>query len=546
MGRTTYKTAPKAGLYTRLSVDDGITDRESNSITSQKQMLMQYAQYHGIEVAETYVDDGYSGTNYDRPAFRQLIEDIQDGEVSTLITKDLSRLGRNYLETGTYIEVFFPNHNVRYIAINDGVDSIDNAQMDITPFRNIINEMYAKDTSRKIKSALHARRMQGKYMATTAPFGYQKDEKDHNHLVIDEVTAPVVELIFSIAEEGVGLHTICNRLRKAKVIKPSFYKKEMFERYTDEEKMYDWDTAYVSKILHDPVYAGNLTVAERPTKTMRSKKRQYIPYAEREVIYGTHEPIIEQSRWNTVQKILESRPPVIGESSSGYDNIFRGIIKCADCGSAMLAKVEQKRKRNNVLDKTFYCCTKYRKFGKEGCSSHTIEARTVHEVVLADIQKHAGQALTDRKAMVTEIAERLNLQISADKEQQKKELRQCKQRVSEIENLYAKLYEDLTRELLTEKRFQMLSARFDSEQEELTAKIKELEKSAIADKEQLSSIEQFAEQISGYAGITELNFKIINQLIEKILVSEPVEVDGQKIQRLTIHYKFIGALETLE
>ena len=532
-------------LYCRLSKDDG-TNNESMSISTQKTMLKDYAKRNGFLNCQFYVDDGYSGTNYDRPAFRQLIEDIQDGEVSTLITKDLSRLGRNYLETGTYIEVFFPNHNVRYIAINDGVDSIDNAQMDITPFRNIINEMYAKDTSRKIKSALHARRMQGKYMATTAPFGYQKDEKDHNHLVIDEVTAPVVELIFSIAEEGVGLHTICNRLRKAKVLKPSFYKKELFERFMDEEKMYDWDTAYVSQILHNPVYAGNLTVADKPTKTMHSKKRQYIPFAEREVIYGTHEPIIEQNRWNNVQKILESRPPVIGESSSGYDNIFRGIIKCADCGSAMLAKVEQKRKRNNVLDKTFYCCTKYRKFGKEGCSSHTIEARTVHEVVLADIQKHAGQALTDRKAMVTEIAERLNLQMSADREQQKKELRQCKQRVSEIENLYAKLYEDLTRELLTEKRFQMLSARFDSEQEELTAKIKELEKSAIADKEQLSSIEQFAEQISGYAGITELNFKIINQLIEKILVSEPVEVDGQKIQRLTIHYKFIGALETLE
>ena len=532
-------------LYCRLSKDDG-TNNESMSISTQKTMLKDYAKRNGFLNCQFYVDDGYSGTNYDRPAFRQLIEDIQDGEVSTLITKDLSRLGRNYLETGTYIEVFFPNHNVRYIAINDGVDSIDNAQMDITPFRNIINEMYAKDTSRKIKSALHARKMQGKYMATTAPFGYQKDEKDHNHLVIDEVTAPVVELIFSIAEEGVGLHTICNRLRKAKVMKPSFYKKELFERFMDEEKMYDWDTAYVSQILHNPVYAGNLTVADKPTKTMRSKKRQYIPYAEREIIYGTHEPIIEQSRWNTVQKILQSRPPVIGESSSGYDNIFRGVIKCADCGSAMLAKVEQKRKRNNVLDKTFYCCTKYRKFGKEGCSSHTIEARTVHEVVLADIQKHAGQALTDRKAMVTEIAERLNLQMSADREQQKKELRQCKQRVSEIENLYAKLYEDLTRELLTEKRFQMLSARYDSEQEELTAKIKELEKSAIADKEQLSSIEQFAEQISGYAGITELNFKIINQLIEKILVSEPVEVDGQKIQRLTIHYKFIGALETLE
>ncbi|NBH19735.1 DUF4368 domain-containing protein [Clostridiaceae bacterium] len=545
MGRTTYKTAPKGGLYTRLSVDDGITDRESNSITSQKQMLMQYAQYHGIEVVETYVDDGWSGTNFERPDFKRMIEDIESGKINTVITKDLSRLGRDYLQTGYYTEVYFPGKKVRYIAISDGIDTATGYN-EMAPFKNLFNEMYAKDTSRKIKSALHARRMQGKYMATTAPFGYQKDEKDHNHLVIDEVTAPIVELIFSIAEEGVGLHTICNRLRKAEVLKPSFYKKELFERFMDEEKMYDWDTAYVSQILHNPVYAGNLTVADKPTKTMRSKKRQYIPFAEREVIYGTHEPIIEQNRWNNVQKILQSRPPVIGESSSGYDNIFRGTIKCADCGSAMLAKVEQKRKRNNVLDKTFYCCTKYRKFGKDGCSSHNIEARTVHEVVLADIQKHAGQALTDRKAMVTEIAERLNLQMSADREQQKKELRQCKQRVSEIENLYAKLYEDLTRELLTEKRFQMLSARYDSEQEELTAKIKELEKSAIADKEQLSSIEQFAEQISGYAGITELNFKIINQLIEKILVSEPVEVDGQKIQRLTIHYKFIGALETLE
>ena len=153
--------------------------------------------------------------------------------------------------------------------------------------------MYAKDTSRKIKSALHARKIQGKYMATTAPFGYQKDEKDHNHLVIDEVTAPIVELIFSIAEEGVGLHTICNRLRKAEVLKPSFYKKELFERFMDEEKMYDWDTAYVSQILHNPVYAGNLTVADKPTKTMRSKKRQYIPYAEREIIYGTHAYMID-------------------------------------------------------------------------------------------------------------------------------------------------------------------------------------------------------------------------------------------------------------
>ena len=531
-------------LYCRLSRDDDLQG-ESNSITHQKAILLNYAESNHFPNPQFYVDDGYSGTNFERPDFKRMIEDIEDGAVRTVIVKDMSRFGREYLKVGMYTEILFPERSIRFIAINDGVDS-EKGDNEFTPFRNIINEMYAKDTSRKIKSALRTRRLQGKYMATTPPFGYRKDENDHNHLVIDEVTAPVVELIFSIAEEGVGLHTICNRLRQAKVMKPSFYKNELFERFNDEEKMYDWDTAYVSKILHNPVYAGNLTVAERPTKTMRSKKREYIPFAEREIVYGTHEPIIEQSRWDNVQKIMAERPPIIGDSTNGYDNIFRGIIKCADCGSAMLAKVENKRKRNNVLDKTFYCCTKYRKFGKKACSAHNIEARTVHEVVLSDIQRHAGQALADRKAMVTEIAERLNVQLSSDREQQKKELRQYKQRVSEIENLYAKLYEDMTRKLITEKRFQMLSARYDSEQEELSAKIKELEKSAIADREQLSSIEQFAEQISGYAGITELNYKIVHQLIDKILISEPVEINGEKIQRLTIHYKFIGALETLE
>jgi DNA invertase Pin-like site-specific DNA recombinase len=531
-------------LYCRLSKDDG-TSNESMSISTQKTMLKEYADRNNFRNCQYYIDDGYSGTNYDRPAFKQLIEDICDGEVSTLITKDLSRLGRNYLETGTYIEVFFPDHNVRYIAINDGVDSIDNMQMDITPFRNIINEMYAKDTSRKIKSALYTRKKQGKYVASLAPFGYKKDEKDHNRLVIDEETAPVVELIYSKAEEGEGIHRICKHLRNAKIARPCYYRKETFERYYDEEKVYDWDTAYVSHILHSPVYAGNLAFMGKPTNTLHSKKRKYIPYAEREVVYGTHEPIIEQSRWDNVQKVIAQRQRV-SQCESGYDNIFRGLVKCADCGSAMLAKVEPKRKRNNVIDKTFYCCTKYRKFGKTACSSHNIEARMLYETVLADIQKHARHALKNRKQMVKDISEQLNIQLSADREQQKKELRKCRNRVSEIEDMYTKLYEDMTRGLITEKRFQMMSARYDSEQEELSAKIKELEKSAIADNEQLHSIEEFAEQISGYAGIKELNFKILNQLIDKILISQPVEINGEKIQRLTIHYKFVGAVETLE
>ena len=267
-------------LYCRLSKDDG-SNSESLSIRTQKAMLMEYATRNGFGNCQYYVDDGYSGTNSDRPAFQELLDDIREGKVATVITKDQSRLGRNHIETGTYMEIFFPEHGVRYIAINDGYDSNEQSQMDIAPFRNIINEMYAKDTSRKIKSALRTRKKSGKYISSGAPFGYQKDPADHNHLVIDPNTAPVVEYIYSMAEEGLGLHRIAKRLHDEKVLKPCYYKKEMFGRFIDDEKMYDWDSAYISQVLHSPVYAGHIIYEAKPTVSMKSKKRRYIPFEER-------------------------------------------------------------------------------------------------------------------------------------------------------------------------------------------------------------------------------------------------------------------------
>lgn len=293
-------------LYCRLSKDDG-SNSESLSIRTQKSMLMEYATRNGFGNCQYYVDDGYSGTNSDRPAFQELLDDIREGKVATVITKDQSRLGRNHIETGTYMEIFFPEHGVRYIAINDGYDSNEQSQMDIAPFRNIINEMYAKDTSRKIKSALRTRKKSGKYISSGAPFGYQKDPADHNHLVIDPNTAPVVEYIYSMAEEGLGLHRIAKRLHDEKVLKPCYYKKEMFGRFIDDEKMYDWDSAYISQVLHSPVYAGHIIYEAKPTVSMKSKKRRYIPFEERAIVPNTHEAIIPQDRWENVQRILYSR-----------------------------------------------------------------------------------------------------------------------------------------------------------------------------------------------------------------------------------------------
>ena len=278
-------------LYCRLSKDDG-SNSESLSIRTQKAMLMEYATRNGFGNCQYYVDDGYSGTNSDRPAFQELLDDIREGKVATVITKDQSRLGRNPIETG-------------------------------------------------------------KYISSGAPFGYQKDPADHNHLVIDPNTAPVVEYIYSMAEEGLGLHRIAKRLHDEKVLKPCYYKKEMFGRFIDDEKMYDWDSAYISQVLHSPVYAGHIIYEAKPTVSMKSKKRRYIPFEERAIVPNTHEAIIPQDRWENVQRILYSRSSSFMCDKTDYDNIFKGIVRCADCGRTMLVKVEHRRKRNSVLDQTF-------------------------------------------------------------------------------------------------------------------------------------------------------------------------------------------------
>ena len=448
------KDKKATALYCRLSKDDG-SNSESLSIRTQKSMLMEYATRNGFGNCQYYVDDGYSGTNSDRPAFQELLDDIREGKVATVITKDQSRLGRNHIETGTYMEIFFPEHGVRYIAINDGYDSNEQSQMDIAPFRNIINEMYAKDTSRKIKSALRTRKKSGKYISSNAPFGYQKDPADHNHLVIDPNTAPVVEYIYSMAEEGLGLHRIAKRLHDEKVLKPCYYKKEMFGRFIDDEKMYDWDSAYISQVLHSPVYAGHIIYEAKPTVSMKSKKRRYIPFEERAIVPNTHEAIIPQDRWENVQRILYSRSSSFMCDKTDYDNIFKGIVRCADCGRTMLVKVEHRRKRNSVLDQTFYCCSTYRKYGAKACDSHNLEARVLHEAVFADIQAHAKAAVSNREALVKKIANQMHLRVSSDRAQHKRDLKQCKARIAEIEDLYAKLYEDVSKGLLPEKRFQI-------------------------------------------------------------------------------------------
>ena len=501
------------GIYCRLSKDDG-TDNESASIATQKSILTDYVKKQGWHIAKTYVDDGYSGTNFQRPSFQNMIKDIESGLINCVITKDLSRLGRNYLDCGLYLEVFFPEHNVRYIAVNDGVDTLNKSAMDITPFRNILNEMYAADISVKIKSAYRARFQQGKFMGTTAPYGYIKDPADHNHLLIDDKVAHVVKEIFDLALKGNGVAKICRHLNKQHILRPAAYAAERgetgFERHFEgnEDKRYIWSGNSVRSILRSPIYAGNLVGYKRIAANMKSKKRPSKLPEEWEVIPNTHEGIVTQEEFDIVQQLITSRR--LPQNKGGFVNIFAGVIKCVDCGCALRAMNVHRRKRPEIIDCVQYSCNNYARNGRSECSAHNIEARDLFNAVLADINCFADMAVNDEKA-VRAIEKRLTETDQSRAKALEKERKKLNKRLAELDRLFSSLYEDKVMERITERNFEMMSGKYQKEQLEIEARLKELDAT------------------------------IINALIDKILVSEREKLtDGMVRQEIKIYYKFIG------
>ena len=296
-----------AGLYCRLSKDDG-NSVESMSIWSQKVMLKQFAESNSIAIYDYYVDDGYSGTNFERPSFKKMITDIENGKINCVITKDLSRLGRNYLQSGAYIEMYFPQKNIRYIAITDGIDTLNSNQNDIMPFKNILNEMYAKDTSKKVKSAIQSRMREGTYIGSKAPFGYLKDPDNKRRLIIDEKTKPIIELIYKLCLEGKGTQLISQELMKRKIPRPSAFVENAEKLYgLTEENKYQWSHRMVLNVLRDPVYCGNMARNKRPTLSFKNSKRMYIPKSDYIYAKDTHEGIVSEEIWEQVQTMIDKR-----------------------------------------------------------------------------------------------------------------------------------------------------------------------------------------------------------------------------------------------
>ena len=456
---------------------------------------------------------------------------------------DLSRLGRNYLETGVYLEMYFPEHNVRYIAINDSVDTVNSETVDYTPFRNIANEFYARDTSKKVKSAKRARVLSGMYVAGSAPYGYMKAPEDNHRLIVDERYAPNVRKIFELALDGNGISKIRNYINSQHILRPSAVNTVGgYERLFDGEddpKRYEWSNNSVRGILRNPVYAGHLVTNKRISPSFKSKKRFSVLPEDYIIVRNIHEPIISPDKFDTVQRLITSRRSNQKEPR-GFDNIFTGLVKCEDCGKAMVLMKARRTKRENPIDNYGYCCNGYRSDGKKACTVHWIEARDLYEGVLEDIRKHADKALKDNDRMV----ENLLREIGSGKRKQSKiiarELKEKKIRLSEVDRLFQKLYEDKVYGKLSERNFNMMSKKYEEEQTELQSRIDEITDEMSEDDCKAENAGQFARLIRDYAGIKELDAALLNTLIEKITVGERKKSRDGITQEIKIYYKFIG------
>lgn len=532
-------------LYCRLSLEDG-KDNESMSISNQKLLLKDYAEKNGMFNCEFYVDDGFTGRNFNRPAFQRMISDIEAGRISCVITKDLSRLGRNYIESGSYMEVFFPKHNVRYIAITDNYDSLNKQEMDIAPFKNILNDMYSRDISKKVLAGRMTRSRQGKFCGGQPPLGLMRDPDDNGHLIIDPETAPIIRRIFDLALDGFGNMKICKVLMEERI--PI----TRMQTGTDcDVNYYAWSGSRISTILRNPFYKGAHVVCKTHQKGIRSNTYNIIPREQREVIEDCHEAIIPKAEWDKVQQLIDRRPPIMKGNSCPYYNIFHGIVYCATCGKSMQVRHEKVGRTNKdrrtgkerePIDKAYYICQTYNRLGKNACTSHKIEARDLYNLVLSDIQEVAAMALKDKEAFYSRLSRRMEKQYLADADSLKKEYENLAQRNQEIDDTFISLYADKAKGILTEKRFLKLMDAMEKEQESNQNRMQEVAALISEEEHSEGDVQMFMGEIRRYAAITELDETVLNRLINRILIGEPKKVDGVKTQEVRIVYNFVGEL----
>ena len=528
------KSEKITALYERLSRDDDM-DGESNSISNQKRQLEDYAAQHNLPNIVHFTDDGISGTRFDRPGFLALMKEVEAGNVEYLCLKDMSRLGRDYLKVGQIMEIL-RQQGVRLIAINDGVDTA-RGDDDFTPFRNIMNEYYARDTSRKIRSTFQAKGKTGKHLTGLVIYGYLWNETRDQWLV-DEYSAEVVKRIFSMTIEGMGPYQIANRLKEEKVLIPSAYLAQFNEGVNKNKTfkdVYGWGSSTICNILDKREYLGH-TINFKTRKHFKDKKSHYVPEDEWTIFENTHEAIIDQETFDLAQKVRSK----VRRYPDGWGDVapLMGLLYCADCGGKMYV-----HRFNNGKRISQYTCSKYSKIpvGTLCKTQHRINESVVLELVKDLLKAIAEYAKHERAEFVRVVQEAQSSQQTAEVKKQRTRLATAKQRISELEVLLCKIYEDNILGKLSDSRYATLDAQYEKEQKELTAEISTLEK-AISDYEKHEKdADRFIALIDKYENFDELTITMLNEFVEKILVHERDRKGSiQTTQEVEIYFNFVG------
>lgn len=537
-GQSCVATPSKiTALYCRLSRDDELQG-DSNSIKNQKAILKKYADDNGFINTEFFVDDGVSGTTFDRPDFQRMIAEMESGKIGTIIVKDMSRLGRDYLKVGYYTEIAFPNAEVRFIAINNGVDSANQQDSDFTPFLNIINEWYAKDTSKKIRAVFKAKGESGKPLCTTPPFGYKKDPDDKNHWIVDEDAAKVIKYIFQLCIEGYGPTQIAHKLKDEGIFTPSYYFKSigLYPTAIITEEPCKWSARTVANILDKQEYLGHTINFKTRRKSYKIKKKIDNDPSEWKIFKNKHEAIIDEETFNTVQRIRNGRRR---RTLLGDMPLLSGMVYCADCGS----KLYQVRSKDWNHDKEYMVCATYRKRGKHNCTSHQIRNIDIEKALLYMIQQVTAFARDYEDEFVELVAKNKNKELERKIRECKKELEQSMNRVSKIDLLIQRLYEDNVEGKISDEQFIKMTSAYENEQQTLNVRITELNKIIKNEQEKITNTSNFLNLVKCYTNITKLDAEIIRTFIEKVYIYNVDTIGTKKIKKIKIVFNFIGEID---
>lgn len=532
--QTAVKNDLITALYCRLSRDDELQG-DSNSIKNQKAILQKYATDNGFGNIQFFVDDGYSGTTFDRPDWQRLSGMIDEGQIGTLIVKDMSRLGRDYLQVGMLTEMVFPNNDVRFIAVNNGVDSVNGTENDMTPFINLFNEFYAKDTSRKIRAVFKAKGNAGKPLCTNPPYGYIKDPEDKNHWIIDETAAEVVREIFHLCVQGYGVSKIANIITAKHIMNPTAHAKALGIGVSDNRSTaddYKWVNSTISHMLTRQEYIGSTVNFKTYRKSYKQKKQLKNDPDNWQIFEGTHEAIIDSETFAIVQRLREGRRRV---TPMGEMPILSGMLFCADCG----AKLYQVRHRGWTHDKEHFVCATYRKV-KGGCSSHQIRNVVVEELLLDGIRNITAFARDHEDEFVQMVTDKTRAEVNRSLRDDKRELEQAQVRAGKLDDIIQRLYEDNLDGKISDERFAKMTTSYEDEQKTLESRIRELKAAIGTVTENTSNVDAFLKLVRKYTNIQELTAEIIREFVEKIYVYKVERIDGKRVQRIKIVWNCIG------